>query len=94
MQHDSAVLPIRQHEHNYECLITTNPGPNGLTGIGGRSRLGTLTKMSSPTAGSNSYWKHAQPFQHHTILKRDLSVSSQADSGFVLGRIRISRPRG
>ena len=55
MWHDLAVLPNRKHKNGYECLITTNPGPNGLTGIDERSRLGTLTKMSSLTASSNSY---------------------------------------
>ena len=94
IQHGSAVLPTCQHENDYRCLITSNPELNGLTGIDKHSRPDILTKMSLLTASSNSYWKHAQPFQHHTDLKHDSCVSSQADSGFALGKSHIFRPRG
>ena len=74
IQHGSAVLPICHHENDYGCLITSNPELNGLTGIGKHSQPDILTKMSLLTASSNSCWKHAQSFQHHTILKRDSFV--------------------
>jgi len=94
IQHDSAVLPICQHGNDYACPITSNPEPNGLTGIDEHSQPGTLTKMSLPIANSNSYWKHALHFQHHMILKRDSFVSSQADLGFEPVRSHISRLHG
>ena len=80
--------------NDYGCLITSNPELNGLTGIGKHSRPDILTKMSLLTASSNSFWKHAQPFQHHLTSKHDSFVSSQADLGFELVGSHIFRLRG